>query len=79
MERQELRFATRAALARAFGELVRSPFVEGCQADVERRLLRFTARPGSASHLPPAARPPRLAGPPSKRRPAARAVSRRRT
>ena len=56
MERHELRFATRAALARAFGELARSPFVEGCQVDVERRLLRFITHPASSHRLPPAAR-----------------------
>ena len=49
---REMRFQTRAAMARAFVELVRSPFVEGCLVDVDRRLLRFTARPGSATRLP---------------------------
>ncbi len=52
MERHELRFTTRAALARAFGELARSPFVESCHVDLGQRLIRFTARPGSSKRLP---------------------------
>jgi hypothetical protein len=72
MERHELRFATRAALARAFGELARSPFVEGCQADVERRLLRFITHPASPHRRPTGALT--HPSPPGKRR-RARAAS----
>jgi hypothetical protein len=51
----ELRFRTKKALMRAFGEIVSSEFVEDCLVDLRERVVRFrTTAPSLDGLLEPA-------------------------